>query len=399
MPLTNTIALLCVLAGYCWLWASFINRFHGNPFPHRWLDLSEVVHWSCVAAGPVIVFYGLGIRFPGLLLGGEWRELSVAGIAFVSLCGIGFLGFCWKIVVYWFRPEPEQLRETSTEVIDFQRQIRRRPIREGTGDEKTPSKESWKMRLPGNQLFQVEFSEKRFELTQLPADFGELRILHISDFHFSGLLAKEFYHAVMERALEMTPDIVVFSGDLVDDPQLLDWIPDLFGQVEAPHGKFYILGNHDWHYADNSEVRSVMNAAGWADLAGKVIARSMQGVDFELGGTEQPWMGEFPKFAQSDGPESRRPFRILVSHTPDNIELASKSDVDLMLSGHTHGGQVKLPLVGPIYTPSLYGTRYSDGTFFESPTLLHVSRGLAGTKPIRINCRPEVTCLVLRGRD
>ena len=70
-----------------------------------------------------------------------------------------------------------------------------------------------------------------------------------------------------------------------------------------------------------------------------------------------------------------------------------------MLSGHNHGGQIRLPLLGSIFVPSRYGRRFDAGTFEEPPTVLHVSRGLAGQHPLRINCRPEVTRLVLRAGD
>jgi predicted MPP superfamily phosphohydrolase len=89
-------------------------------------------------------------------------------------------------------------------------------------------------------------------------------------------------------------------------------------------------------------------------------------------------------------------FRLCLSHTPDHITWARRHEVDLMLSGHVHGGQVRLPLIGPVVVPSLYGRRFDSGTFHLPPTVLHVSRGLSSEQPLRYNCRPEVTKLVLR---
>lgn len=102
-------------------------------------------------------------------------------------------------------------------------------------------------------------------------------------------------------------------------------------------------------------------------------------------------MGRHPEF----GSETVGEFRVLLSHTPDNIGWARTRDVDLMLSGHNHGGQVVLPLFGPVYSPSLFGSRFAGGTYWRPPTLLHVSRGLSGRHPLRWNCRPEVTRIVL----
>ena len=103
-------------------------------------------------------------------------------------------------------------------------------------------------------------------------------------------------------------------------------------------------------------------------------------------------MGPDPDLAGT--PENA--FRLLLSHTPDQIQRARADQIDLMLAGHNHGGQVRFPLFGPVYSPSVYGCRYASGVFWEAPTLLHVSRGLGGRHPLRINCRPEVTRIVLR---
>jgi uncharacterized protein len=95
--------------------------------------------------------------------------------------------------------------------------------------------------------------------------------------------------------------------------------------------------------------------------------------------------------------EFRTPhFRLLLSHTPDQFPWARSNNFDLMLAGHNHGGQIRLPYLGALITPSLYGFRYAGGVYFEPPTLLHVSRGLAGIHPIRLNCPPELALLVLK---
>ena len=91
-------------------------------------------------------------------------------------------------------------------------------------------------------------------------------------------------------------------------------------------------------------------------------------------------------------------FQVLLSgNGQDALKLyqSQSQNIDLMLSGHNHGGQVRFPLVGSVLVPSRYGRRYDCGTFDEPPTVLHVCRGLAGQHPLRYNCRPEVTKLVL----
>ena len=86
-----------------------------------------------------------------------------------------------------------------------------------------------------------------------------------------------------------------------------------------------------------------------------------------------------------------------VSHTPDQFKWGISNRCNLLLCGHTHGGQIRLPWVGPIVAPSKYGSRYASGVFFNDPTLMHVSRGLSGVHPFRWGCIPEVTVLELEG--
>jgi uncharacterized protein len=91
--------------------------------------------------------------------------------------------------------------------------------------------------------------------------------------------------------------------------------------------------------------------------------------------------------------------RSALSHSPDQIEWAQSNDVDLLLAGHLHGGQIRIPIIGPILAPSRRGVEYSSGVFLIPPTIMHVSRGISGEVPIRMNCPPEVTKLVLHVDD
>jgi len=93
------------------------------------------------------------------------------------------------------------------------------------------------------------------------------------------------------------------------------------------------------------------------------------------------------------------PLRIVLSHSPDQLKWAQTHDADLLLAGHTHGGQVCFPLVGAILTPSRVGVKYSSGIFYAPPTIMHVTRGVSGRFPIRLNCPPEMARLVLRAQQ
>ena len=221
-----------------------------------------------------------------------------------------------------------------------------------------------------------------------------MRILHLSDWHFEGTITREYFERVSEIAAYETVDLVLFTGDLLDNPSCLEWLPTTLGRFSAPLGCWYILGNHDW-YLDADEARRQLNALGWRDATSGIHSIPYRGGQLCLAGDETPWMGQAPEFPLRLAANSLTTpeFRILLSHTPDNIERARRQGVDLMLSGHNHGGQVILPVIGPVYSPSLSGCRYTGGAFWRSPTLLHVSRGLSGRHPLRWHCRPEITVL------
>jgi hypothetical protein len=109
-------------------------------------------------------------------------------------------------------------------------------------------------------------------------------------------------------------------------------------------------------------------------------------------GSEYPWLRPAPQLDNCPV----EPFRLFLSHTPDNIAWARRQRVDLMLCGHVHGGQIRFPVLGSVVVPSQYGRRYDCGVFYEPPTVLHVSRGVGGEHPLRFNCRPEITRLTLQ---
>ena len=165
------------------------------------------------------------------------------------------------------------------------------------------------------------------------------------------------------------------------------------GSITEPLGAFFVLGNHDKRVSDIPGLRDTLRQCGLTDLASP---REIQfgGHRIALIGNELPWFGPAGEYASDQLSDDT--FRILLAHSPDQLRWARMRQVDLMLAGHTHGGQIRFPLIGPVVSPSLYGIKYACGIFYEAPTLMHVSRGLSGLDPIRINCAPELAKLTLR---
>src|SRR5262249_38970478 len=131
---------------------------------------------------------------------------------------------------------------------------------------------------------------------------------------------------------------------------------------------------------------------GMQVLSNRWTQLEVRGEPMVVIGHEGPWLRPAPDLSACPSDV----FRLCLSHTPDNLPWARRNHVDLMLSGHNHGGQIRFPLLGSVLVPSRYGRRYDCATFEEEPTVLHVVRGLAAQHPLRYHCRPEVAQIVLR---
>src|SRR5262249_15928947 len=151
-----------------------------------------------------------------------------------------------------------------------------------------------------------------------------------------------------------------------------------------------ILGNHDvWHQP--ARIRRRLQRSGIAVLGNDWKSLRIRGEPLLVIVHEGPWFQPAPDLRTCPA----RTFRMCLSHTPDNVPWAQRNGTHLMLSGHNHGGQIRLPLFGSLFVPSWYSQRYDCVLFWDPPTLLYVTRGLAGKEPLRYNCRPEVTRLIL----
>jgi len=151
---------------------------------------------------------------------------------------------------------------------------------------------------------------------------------------------------------------------------------------------------------DPDDIRRRLVALGWVDLGGRTRQVRWREELVSLAGNECPWFGPPPRWEEAPSRTSElsrsSEFRVALLHTPDQIGWARRNGVDLALAGHTHGGQIRLPLVGALVAPSLHGVKYAGGTFAEGATVMHVSRGVSGLEPVRWNCPPEITRLTLR---
>lgn len=259
---------------------------------------------------------------------------------------------------------------------------------------------------------------KRLQLRydHLPAAFKGLKIIHISDIHSGSFTDKKAVQRGVEKIQLEKPDIILFTGDLVNDrsTEMADYM-DVFNKLNAPMGVFSSLGNHDygdyvrWPYAGVSKDQNLENLKkvhaelGWRLLMNEHVVLEKDGAEIALLGIEN-WSNKarFPKHGRMDlahqGTE-KYPFKILLSHDPSHWDAEVKTkytDVDLMLSGHTHGMQFGVEIPGFKWSPVQYMYKQWAGLYEDGKQKLYVNPGFGFIGyPGRVGILPEITVIEL----
>jgi predicted MPP superfamily phosphohydrolase len=384
MHVLGILWLIGVCIGHTSLLILSMNWWYGFPLPHRFLLSLRIFHSGLIFLG-VAAFtwaYVHSLASAEAISSGGFGHTVVQGYALVcGLIGLGFMPLLtlWRLC----RSRPAALMSNHTSTVDVASQLGYKPIGRG--------KYRLLAHLPGNEIFRVDFAERTLTLPQLPAAWDGLSILHLSDLHLKGTPDRVFYQQVMDLCSAWQPDLIAITGDIIDSDHHHRWIVPVLGRLRERVPAFAVLGNHDARY-EPALVRKRLRRIGVCVLGNSWTQLTMRGEPLVIIGHEGPWFRPPPDLTACPD----EPFRLCLSHTPDNIRWARRNGIDLMLAGHNHGGQIRFPVIGSVIVPSCYGRRYDCGTFDEPPTLMHVSRGLSGTEPLRYNCRPEVAKLVLR---
>jgi uncharacterized protein len=370
-------AVLVALLGHAFLWIGLVNRLHAVGVRRSIIKLGTLPLFLCAATIP------LGV--------GRWWW------AYTILCWVVAATTLLRLVYLrcFLLRTPSLVRFHGRRLAD---------IRLDSAADGEPS-HHFLTRLPLNEVLRPEVSQWTLDVPRLDPALDGLRIVHLSDLHFTGRLGNAYFREVVRISNELQPDLMAVTGDLVDNPACLDWIADTLGRLTARHGVYFILGNHDLRVGDPERVRRPLRECGLVDLGGREQQIMIGGHPVLLAGNERPWIadgrvrdGRVRETHQRDGAESGcvpRTLRIALAHCPDQLRWAQTWDADLMLAGHTHGGQIRIPPLGAILSPTRHGVKYISGVFYSPPTILHVSRGVSGDIPARWNCPPEITCLRL----
>ena len=254
----------------------------------------------------------------------------------------------------------------------------------------------------------VQVTHHDIPLPGLARALDGVTIAQLTDLHRSALVDRPYLERCVRRANALHPDLIVFTGEYLthgrnersrvaygdDDPA--DLIRDCaacMAQAQARHGVFASLGNHDLWYDGNIVTRTI-ESAGIPVLRNKNTTVSISGAPLPVVGLGDLWTEglNFPTaFAGIETPA------IVLMHNPDGFEHWSQPGNHLILAGHTHGGQVNLPVLGAPVVPSFYGQKYAQGLFHRDGTTMYVNRGVGVIWPgVRLNCRPEISVFHLR---
>ncbi len=185
-----------------------------------------------------------------------------------------------------------------------------------------PGRRSWLLRLPRNESFRLQLREWDLTVPDLPEPLDGLRIVQFSDLHIAPCFERRFFEAVVEACLDWQADLVVMTGDLVEDDDTIAWVEPLLAPLEARLGKFAILGNHDNEHQPRT-ITGELGRAGFEMLEGRWTTLDVDGTVLAIGGTSEPWG---PGLSTSDLPAAD--FRFLLSHSPDLFYKAQRWGVE-----------------------------------------------------------------------
>jgi predicted MPP superfamily phosphohydrolase len=244
---------------------------------------------------------------------------------------------------------------------------------------------------------------QEFFLPRWPERLNGFTVAMLSDFHYDPYFSIHPLHAAIAMVNRLHPDLIALTGDFVSVPLVGDETKAAFAaepcarllrQMTAPHGLWAVMGNHD-DATDAEHVTHALQAENIRVLANQSEPIEQDGSRFWLAGVNDVISGTADLSKTMHRVPAGEPV-ILLAHEPDFADEASQYPIDLQLSGHSHGGQIRIPFLPPLYLPEL-AKKYVWGTYHVGPLTLHTSAGLGTIGiPMRLNCPPEVTVLTLR---
>lgn len=248
-----------------------------------------------------------------------------------------------------------------------------------------------------------DVTELSITLPRLAKVFSGFRIVQVSDIHAGEQFMPEHLGEIVQKVLVLKPDAVLITGDFVySSPQMtkaiLDQTADLLSQISSSIPTYAVMGNHD-HWWDVSRVREMLRNANVNELANDFFTIKKDDATLHICGVDD----FYERKSELEPILSNLPHEgcaILMAHEPDFADESSLTGrFDLQVSGHSHGGQVVIPFIGPLVLPN-YGRKYPSGLYKIEEMYQYTNRGLGMVFPcVRFLCRPEITVFTLLSPD
>jgi uncharacterized protein len=244
-------------------------------------------------------------------------------------------------------------------------------------------------------LIQVEHVE--MALPRLPGVFDGMTIAQISDLHLGPYVSEDHILKAVQMTNALRPDAIVVTGDLVNSSwRYIQPCTEIISKLDAPIGVYAVLGNHDYWVGFLSLMLQSVKKSGITLLRNQSVPLTRGRSTIYFVGIDDLWL-ELANLQRALEGIPNNACKIALMHEPDFADIAAQAEIDLQLSGHSHGGQVRLPFIGPLILPK-YGEKYAMGFYrIGNFTRLYTTRGIGVLPPgVRFNCPPEITLLTLK---
>ncbi len=235
------------------------------------------------------------------------------------------------------------------------------------------------------------------KITNLPKTFEGFKIVHISDLHADDSMNKKKLTKIVQLIDRQHPDIIAITGDFITkktDAATTALLETTLSKLSPQEKTVAVLGNHD-HWSNPNHIRNILHNSNILDISNSIYTLEREQDKLNIAGVDDYWL----KKSRLDLVLQKLPsdsVAILLAHEPDFADISSaKNRFALQLSGHSHGGQVKIPFRKPPVLPP-YAKKYPSGFYQVGNMIQYTNRGLGMVKPlIRFNCRPEITVFTL----
>ena len=245
-----------------------------------------------------------------------------------------------------------------------------------------------------NEANTLKIEEIRIELKRLPKDLDGFKIVHLSDIHHSPFTDLQHIRNAVEISNDLEPDMFVLTGDYVShEPEYIAPMAEVLGALDSEYGTHACLGNHD-HWTDADLVTNLLRDSGVNVLVNEGLRFTARGSSIWLCGVDDHMAGKTDILAALKGsfPDE---MKLLLAHNPVVIRQAARQRVDLMLSGHTHGGQIKIREKEKKHL--VRRRRLTSGLHQRRHTQIYITRGIGTVVlPVRYQCPPEVSLIELK---